>query len=90
MEDYVKALIQEHLGSFMDKSRDTLALTDERYLKDKKDADELEDRYNALNLEEKDRIIINDYIACLLSRESLMADISYMAGRLTLLNFCIV
>lgn len=80
MDEFIKALIKEHLGSFMDKSRDRLALTDKDYVKDNNDADMLEDRYKALNLNESDRMIIDDYIACLLSRESLMADISYFSG----------
>lgn len=80
MDEFVKTLIKDHLGSFMDKSRDKLALTDEDYVKDNKDAGILENRYKALSLSESDRMVIDDYVACLLSRESLMADISYLSG----------
>jgi hypothetical protein len=31
-------------------------------------------------LEDKDRIVINDYIACLMTREHKMRDIAYLAG----------
>lgn len=80
MDKFVKKLVKNHLGAFMDKSVDTLALNDDVYLADCKAADELEERYNALNLPERDRIVINDYIACLATKEHKMRDIAYLAG----------
>lgn len=80
MDKFVKKLVKNHLGAFMDKSIDALALDDELYKKDLADSEGLEERYNTLNLEEKDRIVINDYIACLMTREHTMRDIAYLAG----------
>lgn len=80
MDKFVKKLVKNHLGAFMDKNIDALALADETYLQDSKAADELEERYNALNLSERDRIVINDYIACLATKEHKMRDIAYLAG----------
>ncbi len=64
----------------MNKSVNALALDDEVYLKDCKAADELEERYNALNLSEKDKIVINDYIACLSTKSYRLRDLAYLAG----------
>lgn len=80
MDKFVKKLVKNHLGTFMDKSIDTLALADVDYKNDLADSEELEKRYESLNLEDKDRIIINDYIACLMTREHKMRDIAYLAG----------
>ena len=80
MDKFVNKLIERHLGAFMDRSRDKLALSDKLYKRDLSDSYELEERYNALELGKKERILINDYIACLMTREHRMADISYMAG----------
>ena len=80
MDKFVKKLVKNHLGTFMDKSIDTLALADVDYKNDLADSEELEKRYESLNLEDKDRIIITDYIACLMTREHKMRDIAYLAG----------
>ena len=80
MDKFVKKLVKNHLGTFMDKSIDALALADEDYKNDLADSEELEKRYESLNLEDKDRIVINDYIACLMTREHKMRDIAYLAG----------
>ena len=80
MDKFVKKLVKNHLGAFMNKSIDALALSDDVYLADCKAADEPEERYNALNLPERDRIVINDYIACLATKEQKIRDIAYLAG----------
>lgn len=80
MDKFVKKLVKNHLGAFMDKSVDALALADADYKNDLADSEELEKRYESLNLEDKDRIVINDYIACLMTREHKMRDIAYLAG----------
>lgn len=80
MDKFMNKLIKRHLGAYMDRSRDKLALSDKLYKRDLEDSEELEERYNALELGKKERMLINDYIACLMTRETRMADISYMAG----------
>ena len=80
MEQLIDKLLEMGMGQFMDHSRQDLIMTDEVYLKDIEDEGELEQRYMRLDLPDKKRILINDYIACLMTREHRMADISYMAG----------
>ena len=55
-------------------------MTDEVYLKDIEDEGELEQRYMGLDLPDKKRILINDYIACVKTCDNRYSDISYMAG----------
>ena len=80
MDNLINKLIKENLGSIMDKSRDALLLEDEIYIHDNNDKEALEKRYDALRLDEKDRIVINDYIACKDTISSRIADLSYIAG----------
>ena len=80
MDKLINQLIYEKLGSCMDKSRDALLLEDETYINDEKDKEALETRYDSLNLKEHDRIVINDYIACIGTLNSRIADLSYIAG----------
>ncbi len=80
MNKFISKLIRDYLGAAMDRSRDKLARSDKIYQRDVKDSGELEERYDALELGKKERILINDYIACLMTREHRMSDISYMAG----------
>lgn len=80
MDNLINKLIKENLGNLMDKSRDALLLEDEIYLHDRKDKEELEKRYDTLNLCEHDRIVIDDYIACTDTMNSRISDISYIAG----------
>lgn len=64
MNKLIDNLIAKGMGNFMDVSRDTLAQADEIYLNDRKDEEELEQRYESLDLTKEQRIIINDYVAC--------------------------
>lgn len=57
-----------------------MAQEDEIYLSDRKDENELEQRYESLDLTREQRIIINDYIACASTVNHRFADISYMCG----------
>ena len=49
----------------------------------------LEERYEALELDKHDRMIINDYIACMNSSMCRANDISYFAGVRDTLSFLI-
>lgn len=80
MDKLINKLIYEKLGDTMDKSRDALLLEDDTYIHDEKDKEALEARYDKMNLKEPDRIVINDYIACINTMNSRVADISYIAG----------
>ena len=64
----------------MDESRDEMAMADEMYKADREAEDELEKRYESLDLTREQRIIINDYIACTSTVNHRYSDIAYMAG----------
>lgn len=80
MEQLIDKLLEMGMGQFMDHSRQDLIMTDEVYLKDIEDEGELEQRYMRLDLPDKKRILINDYIACVKTCDNRYSDIFYMAG----------
>ncbi len=80
MDNLINKLIKESLGNVMDKSRDALLKEDDIYIHDSNDKEALEERYDALRLDEKERILIDDYMACKDTMYSRVADISYIAG----------
>lgn len=80
MNKLIEDLIEKGMGNFMDVSRYILAQADEIYLNDRKDENELEQRYESLGLTREQRIIVNDYIACASTVNHRYANISYMAG----------
>ena len=80
MNKLIEDLIEKGMGNFMDVSRDTLAQADEIYLNDRRDENELEQRYESLGLTREQRIIVNDYIACTSTVNHRYSDISYMCG----------
>lgn len=80
MEKLLNKLIHKGLRGFMDESRQGLALEDEIYLKDSADEEELEQQYIELNLPKEQRLLINDYIACVKTADSRYSNISYLAG----------
>ena len=80
MEKLISKLLDMGMGQFMDHNRQDLIMADEVYLKDMKDEGELEQRYMNLVLPDKERILINDYIACVKTCDNRYSDISYMAG----------
>ncbi len=80
MNAFIEELLETHLGHIIDKSKDKLILEDETLQQDEKDLSDLEQRYTALNLAKSDRLIINDYIACLQTVEHRSLDLSYLAG----------
>ena len=80
MNNLIQDLIKKGMGNFMDRSRDALIWGDEIYLNDLKDENELEQRYEKLDLTKAQRKVINDYMACATTVNHRYADISYMCG----------
>lgn len=80
MEAFFEELMNKGIGRLMEKSREQLLEKDEIFLRDKKDSRELEQRYMELDLTQQQRIIIQDYIACIQTTGNRYGDISYMAG----------
>lgn len=80
MENIINKLINMGIRDFIDESREKLALEDDAYLIDKRDEEELGRRYLGLDLPKKQRVLIDDYIACVKTAGIRYSDISYMAG----------
>lgn len=80
MEKMIDRLIRLGIRGFMDESRQKLAMEDEIYLNDSEDEEELKQRYMELSIPRKQRILINDYIACMKTVNIRYSNISYIAG----------
>lgn len=80
MNELMEKLIDMGMGRLMDESRDKMAMADEIYKSDREAEDELEKRYESLELTREQRIIINDYIASTSTVNHRYADIAYMSG----------
>ena len=80
MEEIMEKMMDMGIRQFMDKSREELSMSDETYLKDNEDERELEQRYMELNLERNQRMLVNDYIACMQTAYNRYAEICYIAG----------
>lgn len=80
MDTVINQLIQENIGQVIDKRRDRLLMTDEVYQQDCTDAEDLLRRYEALSLERPERLLINDLICCIETRNNRCADLSYLCG----------
>lgn len=89
MENLINKVLEFGMGGVIDKSRDPLLVNDEVYKQDCADLADLEERYEALDLDKHDRMIINDYIACMNSSMCRANDISYFAGVRDTLSFLI-
>ena len=80
MEQIEKKMMDMGMQQFMDKSRRELSMSDETYLQDNEDEKELERKYMELDLEKSQRLLVNDYSACMRTVLNRYADICYMAG----------
>ncbi|MEZ3485445.1 MAG: hypothetical protein K1W22_02300 [Lachnospiraceae bacterium] len=80
MEQIMKKMMDMGMKQFMDKSREELSMSDATYMSDHEDEMELEQRYMELQLERNQRILVNDYIACMHTAYNRYADICYVAG----------
>ena len=80
MKNLISELVDKSVGDLMDQTRDTILKEDSIHLQNEADLAELENRYMSLKLERHDRMVVNDYIACLQTTDSRIADIAYVAG----------
>lgn len=80
MEQQINTMIIREMENFIEESRQEFALSDKIYLNDSRDEKELEERYESLNLEEPQKMFVNDYIACIKTTGSRYSELSYMAG----------
>ena len=65
MERILKKMMDMGMGQFMDKSRQELCMSDIIYQGDHEDERELEQRYIELDLTRRQRLLVNDYVACM-------------------------
>ena len=84
MDMLTREILNQSIAEAIDATRNKICAEDEVYQQDEKDLDELTKRFMELDLPEHDRMIINDYIACLQTVDCRYADISYI---LTSRNF---
>lgn len=80
MDNLLDKLLEMRLSQGVSKSRDEMIKADDTYNRDFKDMEELEARYEELELPEEVRRVINDYIACKDTVSERAEDISYIAG----------
>lgn len=80
MEQQIYTMIIREVENYIEASKREFALLNEIYLNDNRDEKELEERYESLNLEKSQKMIVNDYIACIKTAGSRYSELSYMAG----------
>ena len=80
MDLLTREILNQSIAEAIDATRNKICAEDEVYQQDEKDLDELTKRFMNLDLPEYDRMIINDYIACLQTVDCRYADISYATG----------
>ena len=80
MKNNNEIVIANYIETRMKERRQKIFDTDEYIQQDNGDLVYLEERYSSLNIPHVIRRVIDDYIACLESRNERYADMSYVAG----------
>ena len=80
LENKTEIVIANNIETMMKERRQRIFASDEYIQQDNGDLVYLEERYNSLNIPHTIRRVIDDYIACLESRDERYADMSYVAG----------
>lgn len=80
MENCMELVISNYIGKKMQERKKRLYASDEYIQQDNGDLIYLEKRYNELEIPYVLKRVIDDYIACLESRDERYADLSYVAG----------
>ncbi|MBU5481673.1 hypothetical protein [Blautia sp. MSJ-19] len=80
MENKTEIVIANYIETMMKERRQRIFDSDTYIQQDNGDLDYLEERYSSLNIPHVMRRVIDDYIACLESRNERYADMSYVAG----------
>ena len=80
MENKNEAVITNYIEKMMGERRQKIFESDEYIQQDNGDLDYLEERYSSLKIPYVIRRVVDDYIACLESRDERYADMSYVAG----------
>ena len=80
MENKNEVVIASYIEKMMGKKKKKIFDSDKYIQQDNGDLDYLEERYSSLKIPYVMRRIVDDYIACLESRDERYADMSYVAG----------
>ena len=80
MENKNEVVIASYIEKMMGERRQKIFDSDKYIQQDNGDLDYLEERYNSLKIPYVMRRVVDDYIACLESRDERYADMSYVAG----------
>ena len=80
MENKNEVVIANYIEKMMGERRQRIFNSDKYILQDNGDLDYLEERYSSLKIPYVMRRVVDDYIACLESRDERYADMSYVAG----------
>lgn len=78
--DNIEFLISNHIEKMLEDRRKQIFDADEYIQQDNGDLVYLEKRYNTMQIPYRMKRVIDDYIACLESRDERYADLSYVAG----------
>lgn len=78
--DTIELLISDHIERMMEDRRKQIFDADEYIQQDNGDLVYLEKRYNDMQIPYRMKRVIDDYIACMESRDERYADLSYVAG----------
>ena len=76
----VKVLLSNKIEKMMQESRERMNTVDEYLRQDNADLEELERRYEHLNIHSGVKWVIEDYIACMRSHEERVSELSYYSG----------
>ena len=76
----VKVLLNNKIEKMMQESRERMNTVDEYLRQDNADLEELERRYENLNIHSGVKRIIEDYMACMRSHEERVSELSYYSG----------
>lgn len=87
MNKFINKLLENGLGNIIDKDMDKLVYEDKTYQQDSNDEKELEKRYDDLDLSKQERILINDYIACIQTTNARAVELAYIAGIRDIIKF---
>ena len=86
MKNYINELLEIGMGSVIDMSADKVIMEDETYKKDIKDSEEIYNKFIDL-LTTEQKIIFEDYIACLMSANERACNLSYLVGARNTIQF---
>lgn len=84
--NYINELIEIGMGSVIDMSIDKIVMEDEIYRKDIKDSEEIFEKL-ADTLSQEQKNLLDDYIACIMSANARVCNLTYLIGAKNTIRF---